>query len=126
MEINGVLTGRIIHGFYNVYNTLGCGFLEKVYENALKVELESDGLRVETQRPIQVMYKGVVIGQYYADMFVEDCILVEIKSVNKLVKEHESQLINYLVATKTELGLILNFGPEPGIMRKVNTFNRNT
>ena len=126
MEINGVLTGRIIHGFYNVYNTLGCGFLEKVYENALKVELESDGLRVETQRPIQVMYKGVVIGQYYADMFVEDCILVEIKSVNKLVKEHESQLINYLVATKTELGLILNFGPVPGIMRKVNTFNRNT
>jgi len=113
------LSQQIIGGFYTVYNTLGYGFLEKVYENALAIELRRLGLRVECQRPITVHYRGYVVGEYFADMVIEDAIIIELKAVRMLAKEHEAQLINYLNATDYEVGLLLNFGPKPDIKRKV-------
>jgi len=113
------LSQQIIGGFYTVYNTLGYGFLEKVYENALAIELRRLGLRVECQRPITVYYRGHVVGEYFADIVVEGTIILELKAVRTLSKEHEAQLLNYLNATDYEVGLLLNFGPKAEIRRKV-------
>jgi len=113
------LTRRIIAAFYVVYNKLGYGFLEKVYENSMVIELRKRGLKVITQHPIQVFYDGQVVGEYFADLVVNDLVITEIKAVSRLLQEHEAQLLNYLRATPYEVGLLLNFGPKPDIKRKV-------
>ncbi len=113
------ITEKIIKGYYKVYNTLGYGFLEKVYENALFMELREMGLIVEKQKPISVRYEGKEVGEYYADLVVNECVIVELKAAEVLCDEHECQLINYLKATDIEVGLLLNFGREPEISRKV-------
>ncbi len=116
---HGELTGQIIEAFYTVYNRLGYGFLEQVYENALAFELRRCGVRVLQQVPINVRYEAVVVGKYFADLLVEDCVVVEVKSVEKLCEEHSAQLINYLKATRIEVGLLVNFGPTAETKRKV-------
>ena len=113
------LTEQIIKGFYTVYRALGYGFLQKVYENSLAIELRKMRLEVVQQAEIKVYYAGVVVGEYYADLLVADAVIVEIKAVRALLKEHEAQLLNYLKATPYEVGLLLNFGPKPEIKRKV-------
>ena len=113
------LTGEIIKAFYEVYNTLGFGFLEKVYERALLLELRDMGLKCVAQQKIDVHYKGENIGDYFADLIVEDVVIIELKAAEGLVEEHEAQLINYLKATDIEVGLLLNFGKKPQLRRKV-------
>ena len=113
------ITEKIIKAFYNVYHVLGYGFLEKVYENAMAIELGKLGVGVEPQQPISVYYDGEVVGEYFADLLVESKVIVELKAVQKLADEHEAQLLNYLKATPCEIGLLLNFGPEPQIARKI-------
>jgi GxxExxY protein len=115
------ITGQIIKSFFSVYNTLGHGFLEKVYENALVMELRGAGLMVEQQRPINVLYKGSVVGDYFADLLVSDVVIVELKTADKIVSSHEAQLLNYLRATEIEVGLLLNFGRRPEYKRKLYT-----
>jgi len=112
------LTQQIIGAFYTVYNTLGYGFLEKVYENALAIELRALGLKVEQQARIAVYYAGEVVGEYYADLLINDTVILELKATRTIAPEHEAQLLNYLKATPFEVGLLLNFGPEPQIKRK--------
>jgi len=118
------LSSNIISSFYKVYNTLGFGFLEKVYENALLFELTKAGLFVEKQKPIKVYYEDKLVGEYFADLMVENKIILELKAVESLIEEHELQLINYLKATDIELGLLLNFGKKPEIKRKIFTNNQ--
>jgi GxxExxY protein len=113
------ISERIIKAFYKVYNTLGYGFLEKVYENALFIELSSMGLFVEKQKHIKVYYEGKEVGEYFADLKVENSIIIELKAAEGLYEEHEYQLINYLKATDIEVGLLLNFGKKPEFKRKV-------
>lgn len=113
------ITEKIIHAFYRVYNTLGYGFLEKVYENAMAVELRKLGLRVKAQRSIQVRYGSEVVGEYFADLLVEDRIVIELKAAKTISEEHEAQLVNYLKATEMEVGLLLNFGCKPEFKRKI-------
>jgi GxxExxY protein len=120
------ITDKIISAFYKVYNSLGYGFLEKVYENALIIELKDRGMMAVPQAQIQVFYKGNTVGEYYADIVVEDKIIVEIKAGRDLAPEHEAQLLNYLKATDMEVGLLLNFGPEPQVKRKVFNNDRKT
>lgn len=115
------ITDQIIKGFYSVYNTLGYGFLEKVYENALLIELRSLGLLVQKQVPIKVYFKEQQVGEYYADLIVENKVIVELKAAESLCEEHEFQLINYLKATEIEVGLLLNFGKKPQFKRKIFT-----
>lgn len=117
------LTSKIISCFYKVYNTLGFGFLEKVYEIALLIELNNAGLNVERQKPIKVYYEDKLIGEYFADLIVENKIILELKAAESLIEEHELQLINYLKATDVELGLLLNFGKKPEIGRKIFSNN---
>ena len=117
------LSERIIGCAYAVSNGLGAGFLEKVYENALAHELRKAGLRVEQQRPLRVQYDGVVVGEYAADLLVEDCILVELKAVKALDDIHLAQCLNYLKATGLSLCLLINFGkPSVDVKRVVNRF----
>ena len=120
------LTDKVIGAFYRVYNTLGYGFLEKVYENAMAVELRSSGLAVACQQPIDVKYRGQTVGEYYADLLIEDRVIVELKAVPELALAHEAQLLNYLTATPYEVGLLLNFGRKPEIKRKVYDNTRKT
>ena len=105
-----------------MHNKLGSGFLEKVYENALRIELVKKGLKVQQQEPIKVWYEGQVIGDYVADLWVQDRIIVELKAVQSLTKEHEVQLVNYLTATGTESGLVLNFGSSVHVKRKYREY----
>lgn len=112
------LTESIIEAFYRVYNILGYGFLERVYENALLIELEKMGIPVKAQCPIQVLYEGSIVGEYFADLLVQESVIVEIKAARNLCPEHEAQLLNYLKATHIEIGLLMNFGPKPEIKRK--------
>lgn len=113
------LTSEIIRRFYIVYNKLGYGFLEKVYERALKYELVKAGLYVESQKPINVYYETELVGEYYADLLVENKVIVELKATEAICEEHENQLINYLKATEIEVGLLINFGKKPEVRRKV-------
>jgi GxxExxY protein len=113
------LTEEIIGAFYQVYNTLGYGFLEKVYENGLIIELKKAGINAVSQSPINVLYEGHIVGEYFADILVDDKVIVEIKAVKRLAPEHEAQLLNYLKATDIEVGLLLNFGTQPEVRRKV-------
>jgi GxxExxY protein len=117
--LHSEITGSILKAFFNVYNKLGYGFLEKVYENALMIELKKQGLQAQKQIPISVYYDEHNVGQYFADIIVNDCVIIEIKAAEGLVKEHEAQLVNYLRATEIEVGLLLNFGKEPQYKRKV-------
>ncbi len=118
------ITGAIIKAFYTVYNTLGYSFLEKVYENALVHELTKIGLEVSQQMPIKVHYDGCLVGEYFADLVVEGCVIVEIKAAESLCPAHAAQLLNYLKATEVEVGLLLNFGPKPEFARKIFTNDR--
>ncbi len=113
------ITEKVINAFYKVYNTLGYGFLEKVYENALLIELRSMGMIVEQQRRVKVFYKGLVVGDYYADLFLEEKVIIELKAYEKINEQNEFQLINYLKATGIEVGLLMNFGKKPEFKRKV-------
>jgi len=113
------ITEKIIKASYEVHNNLDYGFLEKVYENSLAIELRNDGLNVEQQKPIKVLYKGELVGDYVADLMVEDKVIVEIKSVSKLEQVHEVQLVNYLKATGKEVGLLINFGKSVEVKRKI-------
>ena len=113
------LTEQIIKAFYKVYNTLGYGFLEKVYENALVIELLDLGLNVKQQQPIKVYYGQQLVGDYFADLLVNDVVILELKAVEALCEAHELQLVNYLRATQIEVGLLMNFGPKPEFRRKV-------
>ena len=113
------LTEKIIGCFYRVYDELGYGFLERVYERALAVEFSILGLRFERQVPIKVVYRGVAVGEYFADFIVEGKVIVEIKAIRELSGADEKQLLNYLRATNKGVGLLLNFGQKPEIKRKV-------
>ena len=113
------LTKQIIGIFYAVYNALGYGFLEKVYENALVIRLRKAGFTVAQQQPIKVYFDGQVVGEYFADLVVNGLVILEIKAVKELTEAHKAQLINYLKATPYEVGLLLNFGPKPQVVRKV-------
>jgi GxxExxY protein len=115
------LTGKIIGAFYTVYNTLGHGFLEKVYENALVLELRKQGMIAEQQKRIDVFYAGQRVGEYFADIIVEGCVVLELKAAEAIAPEHEAQLINYLKGTALEVGLLLNFGPKPQFVRRIFT-----
>ena len=116
------LTQAIIGCAYKVHNALGPGFLEKVYENALRIELEKLGLRVRQQEPINVKYEGQVVGEYYADLWVDGRVVVELKAALALAKEHEAQLVNYLTATGVNDGLLINFGPWVQVKRKFREY----
>ncbi len=113
------LTSKIIGAFYKVYNTLGYGFLEKVYENSIKIELMKLELKVEQQKNIKVFYDGYDVGEYFADLIVNDLIIIELKAADAICEEHEAQLLNYLKATDKEVGLLFNFGKEAKFIRKV-------
>jgi GxxExxY protein len=113
------LTEKIIKVFYRVYNSLGYGFLEKVYESAMMIEFERDYLSAVSQFAIKVFYDNQIVGEYFADILVGNKVIVEIKATKSLALEYEAQLLNYLKATNKEVGLLLNFGPKPEIRRKV-------
>ena len=113
------LTRQIIGAFYQVYNTLGYGFLEKIYENSMVLELQNLDLKPTHQQPIIVYYNGVEIGQYIADIVANDSVLLELKATRQLTSDHEAQLLNYLKATKMEVGLLLNFGQKAEGKRKI-------
>ena len=112
-------TQVIIEAFYVVYNALGYGFLEKVYEEALACELAHRGLVVQQQEPIEVFYRDKKVGSYFADILVNESVIVEIKAVESLGDAHEAQLLNYLRSTNLEVGLLLNFGPKPQVKRRI-------
>jgi GxxExxY protein len=116
------LTEKIIGCAFKVHNALGPGFLEKVYENGLRIELESLGFTVKQQEPINVNYEGQVVGEYYADLWVDECVVIEVKAALTLVKQHEVQLVNYLAATGIDCGLLFNFRPSVQVKRKFREF----
>jgi GxxExxY protein len=115
---HSTLTRQIIGIFYDVYNVLGYGFLESVYENALAIRLDASGLYVTQQEPINVHFDVVLVGQYYVDLVVNNRVIIELKAVKELADAHRAQLLNYLKATPYEVGLLLNFGPDPQVVRK--------
>ncbi|HSF81983.1 MAG TPA: GxxExxY protein [Anaerolineales bacterium] len=114
------LTDKILNAFYKiVYPELGYGFNEKVYEHAMAIALKEKGLAVQQQGKISVFFRDQVVGEYYADLIINDLVIVELKAAVRLSVEHEAQLLNYLRATPFEVGLLLNFGPKPEFVRKV-------
>ena len=116
-------TEGIIRAFYDVYNSLGFGFLERVYQNALYFELCHRGYTCAVQQRINVYYRGNLVGEYFADIIVNGHIILELKATESLNDEHELQLLNYLKATEIEVGLLLNFGKHPQVKRKIFTNN---
>lgn len=121
------ITDKILHAFYkDVYPQLGYGFLEKVYENSLAIAIKSMGMKVEQQAKISVYFREQMVGEYFADLLVEDVVIVELKAASRLLAEHEAQLLNYLRATPYEVGLLLNFGPKPQFIRKAFDNSRKT
>jgi GxxExxY protein len=113
------ITDKILHAFFKVvYPELGYGFLEKVYENALLIALRQMKVEAEQQTKIPVYFSGQLVGEYCADLLVENCVIVELKTAQSIAPEHEAQLLNYLRATPYEVGLLLNFGPKPEFRRK--------
>ncbi|MEW6606508.1 MAG: GxxExxY protein [bacterium] len=114
------LTEKIIGCAYRVYNTMGFGFLESVYEKCLLIELKRAGLKADSQKSIKVFYDGEIVGEFEADIIVEDVVILELKSVRQIVTAHELQLVNYLTATHKDVGLIINFGEKKvEVKRKV-------
>ncbi len=120
------ITDKVINIFYQVYNELGFGFLERVYQNAMYFELKASGFNCETEKSIKVYYKNLVVGEYRADIIIENKVILELKASQQLVYENELQLINYLKATDIEVGLLLNFGQKPEFKRKIFTNNNKT
>jgi GxxExxY protein len=120
------ITEKIIKAFYKVYNTLGYGFLEKVYLNALLIELTKMGIRADKEKRVLVYYEGQVVGDYNADLNVEDIVICELKTSEQLYEGDEHQLVNYLKATEIEVGLLLNFGKKPEVRRKIYDNERKT
>ena len=118
------LTGEIINAFYEVYNVLGYGFLEKVYEKSMMIELQKRGFECRQQEKIGVYYDNTKVGDYFADIIVSDLVIIELKAAESLNQAHVNQLINYLRATNIEVGLILNFGKNPEFKRKIFTNNK--
>lgn len=118
------ITDKILKVYYEVYNELGYGFLEKVYQNAMYFELKSIGYKVEAQKQIKVYYKKQLVGEYYSDLLVEDKVIVELKSTELLMNAHVAQIINYLKGTPIEVGLLLNFGEQPEFKRFIYTNDR--
>ncbi|MGH9882997.1 MAG: GxxExxY protein [Pyrinomonadaceae bacterium] len=116
------LTRTIIGCAYKVHNALGTGFLEKVYENALRIELEKLGIIVMQQEPLNVWYEGQVVGEYYPDLWIANLLIIEIKAVQNLVKEHEVKLVHYLTATGVNDGLLINFGSSVQVKRKFREY----
>ena len=112
------LTKEIIGAAYAVYNEMGLGFLESVYESCMVVELTSRGLLAEIQKPIEVLYHGQPVGYFVADLIVDDLVIVELKSVRQLIETHEVQLVNYLAATGKPAGLLINFGADGVTVRR--------
>ena len=119
--LESAITERVIGAFYDVYNKLGYGYLESVYQRAVAIELAKRGLEVRMQVPIEVTYDGVVVGAFRADLVVERRVVVELKSGKCLAPENEMQLLNYLKATELEVGLLLHFGPKASFKRLVWT-----
>lgn len=113
------VTEKIIKEAYYVYNALGHGFLEKVYETALGKRLIKSGMKAKQQFPISVYFDDEIIGEYFADLLVDEKVIVEIKAIEKLNSIHEVQLVNYLKATEIEVGLLINFGPKIEIKRRI-------
>ena len=118
------ITDIILKVYYEVYNELGYGFLEKVYQNAMYFELKSLGYKVEAQKQIKVNFKQQLVGEYYSDLLVEDKVIVELKACDLLMNIHVAQIMNYLKATQIEVGLLLNFGEEPEFKRLIYTNDR--
>ena len=118
------ITDKILKVYYEVYNELGYGFLEKVYQNAMYFELKSLGYKVEAQKQIKVYYKKQLVGEYYSDLLVEDKVIVELKATELLMNAHVAQVINYLKGTPIEVGLLLNFGEQPEFKRFIYTNDR--
>jgi len=121
---NSEITQVIIGCFYNVFNSLGYGFFEKVYQNEMVFELKNQGLLVESQKPLKVFYKELLVGEYYANILLRNLIVVELKAAEILIEEYELQLLNYLKSKRIETGLLLNFGKKPEIKRKIVTNDR--
>ncbi|CAM4066419.1 GxxExxY protein [Flavobacterium antarcticum] len=121
------LTKEIIGIYYDVYNELGYGFLERVYQNAMVIELQKRGFKVECQKKLIVYYKNEIVGDYYPDLIVNNIVILELKAVEQLIEAHENQLLNYLKATECEVGILLNFGKDPQFVRKIftNDFKKN-
>ena len=113
------ITEKIIKCFYSVYDELGPGFLESVYERSLMIEFNDKGLKAQNQKSLDVYYKKQLVGDFKADIIVEDKIIIEIKAVTKLIPQHEAQLLNYLKATDIKLGLLVNFGEKLEFKRRV-------
>ncbi|MDW5264230.1 MULTISPECIES: GxxExxY protein [Acidobacteriaceae] len=113
------LTEQIIRIFYDVYNELGSGFLESVYREAMRLALSQAGLGVNTEVPVPVNFRGVVVGIFRADLIVNDVVLIELKACEQIIRQHESQTMHYLRATQIEVGLLMNFGPTPRFKRFV-------
>ena len=105
------ITHKIIGAAYNVYNSLGFGFLESVYKKSMIIELQKVNLSIEEEKPLKVYYEGNVVGEFFVDLFVENEVVVELKSIKSILKEHEVQLVNYLNGLEKEIGLLINFGP---------------
>ena len=115
------ITEAILKVYYEVYNELGSGFLEKVYQNAMYFELKERGYQVEAQKQIKVYFKKQLVGEYFSDLLVEDKVIVELKATEVLMNVHMAQIMNYLKATEIEVGLLLNFGEEPEFKRVIYT-----
>lgn len=118
------LTDKIIDAFFEVYSELGYGYLERVYQNSLFLELTNRGYQVEAQKEIRIFYKNREVGIYYADLVVEDLVILELKAADMISEAHDAQLINYLRGTDKEIGYVLNFGPKPAFSRKIYTNER--
>lgn len=117
------LTEKIIACAYRVYNKMGSGFLESVYEKCLIIELRRMGLVVDVQKAIKIYYEGELVGEFTADIIVNDLVIVELKAIRQLAQAHEVQLVNYLVATGKSVGLLINFGEDKvEIKRKLRQF----
>jgi len=118
------VTEQIIKSYYHVYNTLGYGFLEKVYENALAATVRKRGFDVVQQMPVKVFFEGVLVGEYLADLVVNGCVIIDVKAADDIHAAHEAQIVNYLKATPIEVGLLLNFGQEAQFRRRLLTNDR--
>ncbi len=117
--LHSEVTEKIIKAFFKVYNVLGYGFLEKVYEKAMMIELRKMGLNAQRQVPITVYYEGENVGDYEADIIVVEKVILELKAAESISHRHEAQLLNYLKATELQIGLLLNFGGKPEVKRKI-------
>ena len=117
--VEAELTHKVIGAFYETYNALGHGFLESVYENALALQLDQDGIRFQRQAELAVRFRGHVVGIFRADFLIGDKLIIELKAVERLMPAHEAQLLNYLKATGIQLGLLMNFGPTPQVRRRI-------